>query len=102
MINTAQACKDIAVVIYTCHGRSMTTRDGWQLHPSQAALASDDEEAEQLRDRIAVLTAAVEARDTFIAIAAHELRNPMTPIIGQIDLLRSAVRANRSTPEEID
>ena len=59
--------------------------------PSEAALTPEGGEIEQLRCRIIELTAAVEARDTFIAIAAHELRNPMTPIIGQIDLLlRSA------------
>jgi two-component system, OmpR family, sensor kinase len=28
---------------------------------------------------------AVHARDTFIAIAAHELRNPMTPILGHVE-----------------
>ncbi len=53
-----------------------------------------------LRRRTAELTAAVEARDTFIAVAAHELRNSMTPIIGQIELLLSMVEAGRSTPEQ--
>ena len=48
--------------------------------PSRSAL-------EELQQRNAELTAAVAARDTFIAVAAHELRNPMTPMIGQIDLL---------------
>jgi two-component system, OmpR family, sensor kinase len=42
------------------------------------------EEAER---RLAELAEAVAARDNFIAIAAHELRNPMTPMIGQIELL---------------
>ena len=31
---------------------------------------------------VAELTQAVHARDAFIAIAAHELRNPMTPNAG--------------------
>ena len=39
------------------------------------------------------LRAAIAARDEFIAIAAHELRNPMTPIVGQVQLLVS--RAHR-------
>jgi uncharacterized membrane protein YccC len=34
---------------------------------------------------LAELTRAVRARDEFIAIAAHELRNPMTPILGYVD-----------------
>lgn len=51
---------------------------------------------------IARLTEAVAARDTFIAVAAHELRNPMTPLVGQIDLLLSAIRAGRVTPAQIE
>jgi two-component system OmpR family sensor kinase len=70
--------------------------------PPHTAKSPASDEVEQLRRQIDELTAAVEARDTFIAVAAHELRNPMTPVIGQIDLLRSAVRASRCTPEQID
>ena len=40
---------------------------------------------------VARLTEAIEARDTFLAVAAHELRNPMTPIIGRIQILARAV-----------
>jgi signal transduction histidine kinase len=49
--------------------------------------------AEELARRVAELTEAVKARDEFLAIAAHELRNPMTPIIGQIHLLLRAARS---------
>jgi two-component system OmpR family sensor kinase len=80
----------------------MTASDGLLPLSSHNATAPDGGEVEQLRHRIAELTAAVEARDIFIAIAAHELRNPMTPIIGQIDLLRSAIKASRCTPEQVD
>jgi signal transduction histidine kinase len=38
------------------------------------------------------LTEAIEARDAFLAVAAHELRNPMTPIIGRIQILARAVK----------
>jgi two-component system OmpR family sensor kinase len=38
------------------------------------------------------LTEAVEARDAFLVVAAHELRNPMTPIIGRIQILARAAR----------
>jgi signal transduction histidine kinase len=51
-----------------------------------------------LRARIAELEAELRARDDFLAIAAHELRNPMTPIRGRIELLQ--VRARR-TPEAV-
>jgi two-component system, OmpR family, sensor kinase len=46
----------------------------------------------QLREENAALRAAVKARDDFISIAAHELRNPMTPLVGQIGLLRNSAR----------
>jgi signal transduction histidine kinase len=50
---------------------------------------------------VAELTEAVTARDTFIAVAAHELRNPMTPILGQLELLLAAVKAGRYEPEQL-
>lgn len=37
------------------------------------------------------LREAVAARDSFLAVAAHELRNPMTPILGRVTLLKRAV-----------
>src|SRR5947199_10781622 len=37
--------------------------------------------------RVAELEAELRARDDFLAIAAHELRNPMTPIAGRVELL---------------
>lgn len=45
------------------------------------------------------LRAAIAARDEFIAVAAHELRNPMTPIVGQVQLLLS--RARREQVSEL-
>jgi two-component system OmpR family sensor kinase len=47
--------------------------------------------------RIEHLSECVEARNTFIAVAAHELRNPMMPILGQIDLLLAATRSGQCT-----
>jgi two-component system OmpR family sensor kinase len=44
------------------------------------------------------LRVALAARDEFIAIAAHELRNPMTPIIGQVQLLLSRARREQASP----
>jgi signal transduction histidine kinase len=38
--------------------------------------------------RIDELSDALAARDAFLAVAAHELRNPMTPILAQVQRLR--------------
>ncbi|HWX50234.1 MAG TPA: HAMP domain-containing sensor histidine kinase [Roseomonas sp.] len=53
------------------------------------------------KDRlIAELREAVRARDEFVAIAAHELRNPMTPILMQVSGLLAVVRdPGRCRPE---
>jgi two-component system, OmpR family, sensor kinase len=54
------------------------------------------------KDRlIAELREAVRARDEFVAIAAHELRNPMTPILMQVDSLLSAVQDPRRCRPEL-
>jgi two-component system, OmpR family, sensor kinase len=66
------------------------------------AVVEKDADVETLRRRVAELTEAVAARDTFIAVAAHELRNPMTPIIGHIELLLSRVRAGRCPSEQVE
>jgi two-component system OmpR family sensor kinase len=51
---------------------------------SLGASPSSGATLEELQQRIADLVEAVAARDTFIAVAAHELRNPMTPMIGEV------------------
>jgi signal transduction histidine kinase len=55
------------------------------------------------KDRlIEALREAVRARDEFVAIAAHELRNPMTPILMQVGLLLAAAKSpNRCRPDVI-
>lgn len=56
----------------------------------------------KLREENAALRMAVKARDDFISIAAHELRNPMTPLVGQISLLRiSANKGGDTVPPGI-
>ena len=61
----------------------------------QQQLASEDATDELVRLRLLVddLRQAVEARDDFIAIAAHELRNPMMPIQGFAELALASARA---------
>jgi two-component system, OmpR family, sensor kinase len=45
---------------------------------------------------VAELRQAVHARDAFIAIAAHELRNPMTPMLGYVEHTLSIARRPES------
>ena len=52
--------------------------------------------------RLTELLAAVAARDSFIAVAAHELRNPMTPIVGQIELLLKGVKAGKYASAQVE
>lgn len=61
--------------------------------------ASDDAASElaALRQQLEALREAVRARDDFIAIAAHELRNPMTPLSGLTELALAAARKAEST-----
>ncbi|HJX29302.1 MAG TPA: histidine kinase dimerization/phospho-acceptor domain-containing protein, partial [Thermoanaerobaculia bacterium] len=56
--------------------------------------ADNDRLIEELRE-------AVRARDEFVAIAAHELRNPMTPILMQVHNLAAAARSPRRCRPEI-
>lgn len=52
------------------------------------------------KDRlIEELREAVRARDEFVAIAAHELRNPMTPILLQVESLLATVDRGHCEPE---
>jgi two-component system, OmpR family, sensor kinase len=56
----------------------------------------------QLQEENAALRAALKARNDFISVAAHELRNPMTPLLGQINLLqKSANKAGDTLPQGI-
>lgn len=57
---------------------------------------------QELEGQVAELILAVEARDTFIAVAGHELRNPMTPVLGQLELLIGAIQKGRGSPEELE
>jgi two-component system OmpR family sensor kinase len=47
------------------------------------------------------LTEAVATRDAFLAVAAHELRNPMTPIVGRVSMLRHMVAGGRIEPGKL-
>jgi two-component system OmpR family sensor kinase len=66
---------------------------------SSSQRASDDAASElvALRQQVEALREAVRARDDFIAIAAHELRNPMTPLSGLTELALAAARKAEGT-----
>ena len=63
----------------------------------EAASEIAPSELADLRRQVVELRQAVRARDDFIAIAAHELRNPMTPIIGVAELALAAARKAEGT-----
>ena len=70
--------------------------------PDQAGVDVAALELAELREQVAVLRQAVRARDDFIAIAAHELRNPMTPIMAIAELaLKAAREAEGNCPPRI-
>jgi two-component system OmpR family sensor kinase len=59
---------------------------------SQRASSDAASELAALRQQVEALREAVQARNDFIAIAAHELRNPMTPLSGLTELALAAAR----------
>lgn len=66
--------------------------------PAPADAASPDrDEAATLRREVETLRRALAERDAFLAGVAHELRNPMTPILGQVERLLAT--AEREAPE---
>ena len=77
--------------------------------PSDVArgVASEGDETSVLRVRVAELVAdnarlteEVSARDGFLAVAAHELKNALTPVIAHVERLRH--RLSIWQPEKID
>lgn len=72
------------------------------LQPRCGSATGDAATVERLRAEVAELQAAVRARDEFISMAAHELRNPMTPLLIQAQLLSTLARASGgAVPERI-
>lgn len=53
------------------------------------------EEVRELRRQVNALEEELKARDAFIVAAAHELRNPISPLVLHVDRLLNAARASR-------
>ena len=75
--------------------------------PAAAAVAEQaatalDKRVVALEAENARLLALLRSRDDFLTQAAHELRNPMTPMLGQIQLLRRQVGSSLLPPEGVD
>jgi signal transduction histidine kinase len=75
-------------------------RDGSKTEPASSPVEADlvashdDRIMAAEKDRlIEELQEAVKARDDFLAIAAHELRNPLTPILLSVQLIRVAEKS---------
>ena len=69
-----------------------------RMEPANPAIRAPQPEREAaLQRRIAELEGQLQARDNFLAIAAHELRNPMTPISARLELLLAKARNGPQT-----
>jgi signal transduction histidine kinase len=68
------------------------TADSARERPSSTDLAHT---AEELSEQVAELRAAIKARDAFILMATHELRGPIAPLYGQLELLQMIARRQR-------
>jgi len=69
------------------HSSAGLATDNRKTRSQVARLARVKATAERQNAVSAELLQAVHARDTFIAIAAHELRNAMTPIHGHVEYM---------------
>jgi two-component system, OmpR family, sensor kinase len=70
-----------------------------QREEMEARKAMTDASQEGDQDRIIEeLRREIAARDEFIAVAAHELRNPMTPIVALVQLLAARAHREEASP----
>lgn len=70
-------------------------------HEPSRRLAELEGQLAAAREANAGLVEAVAARDAFLVIAAHELRNPMTPIVGRLAMLRQAAEKPGAKVEDL-
>jgi two-component system, OmpR family, sensor kinase len=60
-----------------------------------------DRRIAELEAAVEDLQLAVQVRDEFLISAAHELRNPITPIVMRLEMLLATVRAGLAKPDRI-
>jgi len=63
--------------------------------------ADPSQELVSLREEVAFLRDAVRARDEFISMIVHEVRNPLTPLLMQSSSLLLLVKKERAVPHRI-
>jgi len=76
---------------------SKSGTDKKSVHADQTGTDSSEQLIAELRE-------AVRARDDFLAVAAHELRNPLTPILLSVQFMRKAEQSgdNAKVSSELD
>jgi len=79
-------------------GVLMRTRQKRKRPMAATGMSRSAERQAALEARISELEDELQARDDFLAIAAHELRNPMTPISARVELL---LAKTRNMPESV-
>ncbi|HWM92754.1 MAG TPA: MEDS domain-containing protein [Thermoanaerobaculia bacterium] len=84
-------------VIDVCssHQFALTRRQGkWELIESSPLKVAKSELERRVEERTSELEAALRARDEFLAMLAHELRNPLAPIRNAAQVIRLLGPAN--------
>jgi two-component system OmpR family sensor kinase len=70
--------------------------------PRRPGSTGEQRSDSELQSRIEQLETAVQARDAFIALVAHELRNPMTPIRGQVEVVQRLARTEGASNKLVE
>jgi PAS domain S-box-containing protein len=81
-------------------GRVLRDRSGWPVRMLGVGMDVTERKRleEELREHAARLAEADRRKDEFLAMLAHELRNPLAPILNGLELLRLA----RDNPEDVE
>lgn len=79
-----------------------TDRAQPQAVPSAMPVAALHARIAELEAENAALASQLRGRDQFLTQAAHELRNPMTPILGQVQLMRRQFEISALTPATLE
>ena len=81
--------RQVTVIVLLCSGAVMTLIACWLTRPIRLLTRATGKMAEALEQNIQNLENEVRAREDFIAAFSHELKTPLTAMIGYADMLRS-------------